>query len=234
MPVTREQVFDQGPAEINAAGIVLAVPPWEAVPLVPDSLAADAVRWSELRPSPVVSMHVIYDSQVTSLPFAAVVGAPVHWVTDKTAAAGLHTGQYLAACVRAADAYVDKPASELRAEFVPALARLFPVAASATVTDFFVTRERRATIAHVPGSQRLRPTADIGPAGFAVAGAWTDTGWPDTMEGAVRSGQAAARKLVAELPAAAPEAESALARVPAPALAETDVPTAPSGRGTWA
>jgi squalene-associated FAD-dependent desaturase len=197
----REQVFSHGPAQISAAGIVLAVPAWEAAALAPAALAADAADWSGLEPSPVVSLHVIYDSQVTSLPFAAAVDSPVHWVVDKTEAAGLHTGQYLAASVRAAGAYVDQSAAQLRAEFLPALEQLFPAAAQATVSDFFVTRERRATIAHVPGSQELRPAAAAGPPGFAVAGAWTDTGWPDTMEGAVRSGRSAARKLIAELAA---------------------------------
>ena len=195
----REQVFEHGPTEINAAGIVLAVPAWDAGALVPDGLAAEAAPWSGLEPSPIVSLHVSYGRRVTQLPFAAAVGEPLHWVVDKTAAAGLHSGQYLAASVRAADAYVDTPVPVLRAEFLPVLERLFPAAAETTVTDFFVTRERRATIAHVPGSQRLRPAVDGGPPGFAIAGAWTDTGWPDTMEGAVRSGQSAAQKLVAEL-----------------------------------
>ena len=197
-----EPVFGAGPTQINAAGVVLAVPAWDAAALVPDRLAADAAIWSSLEPSPLISLHVIYGSRVTRLPFAAAVGSPVHWVVDKTAAAGLHAGQYLAASVRGADAYVDTPAAALRAEFLPALERLFPAAAHATVVDFFVTRERRATIAHVPGSQRWRAATAAGPPGFAIAGAWTDTGWPDSMEGAVRSGQAAARKVMAELPAA--------------------------------
>jgi squalene-associated FAD-dependent desaturase len=195
----RERVFGAGPTQINAAAVVLAVPAWDAVALVPDELAADAATWSSLEPSPLVSLHVIYGSRVTRLPFAAAVGSPVHWVVDKTTAAGLHAGQYLAASVRGADAYVDRPAATLRAEFLPALARLFPAAAEATVVDFFVTRERRATIAHKPGSQRWRAATAAGLPGFAIAGAWTDTGWPDTMEGAVRSGQAAAQKVIADL-----------------------------------
>jgi squalene-associated FAD-dependent desaturase len=198
--VVREQVFEHGPTQISAAGIVLAVPAWDAAALVPEALTADAAAWSSLEPSPVVSLHVIYGSRVTPLPFAAAAGAPLHWVVDKTAAAGLHAGQYLAATVRAADAYVDTPAAQLRAEFLPVLERLFPAAADATVLDFFVTRERRATVARPPGSQRLRLVRDAWPSGFAVAGAWTDTDWPDTMEGAVRSGQSAARKLIADLP----------------------------------
>jgi uncharacterized protein with NAD-binding domain and iron-sulfur cluster len=166
---------------------------------VPDALAADAARWASLRPSPVVSIHVIYGSRVTKLPFAAAVDSPVHWVVDKTASAGLHSGQYLAASVRAAEERVDTPVAELRAEMLPALGELFPAAGKATVTDFFVTRERRATIAHLPGSRRARVTADGQLPGLAIAGAWTDTGWPDTMEGAVRSGRSAAHKVIGEL-----------------------------------
>jgi squalene-associated FAD-dependent desaturase len=200
--IRRGGVFEHGPSRIYAAGVVLAVPAWEAAILAPDSLGQDAARWAQLDPSPVMSIHVVYGSRVTRLPFAAAADSPVHWVMDKTASAGLHAGQYLAASVRAADGYLDTPVAQLRAEFLPAMERLFPAAAEASVEDFFVTRERRATIAHVPGSLRLRAA---GPrlAGFALAGAWTDTGWPDTMEGAVRSGQAAAQKLIEELPARA-------------------------------
>jgi uncharacterized protein with NAD-binding domain and iron-sulfur cluster len=83
---------------------------------------------------------------------------------------------------------VDVPAAELRERFVPALAELFPAARTATVTEFFVTRERRATFRQVPGTARLRPKAATALPGLVLAGSWTDTGWPDTMEGAVRSG----------------------------------------------
>ncbi len=186
--------------DIGAAGVVLAVPPWEAASLAPDGLGDEAGRWAQLQPCPMVSIHVIFGSRVTDLPFAAVAGSPVRWIMDKTRAAGLYAGQYLAATVPAAGQYVDARAAQLREEFLPELERLIPAAAAVDVEDFFVTRERRATIAQVPGSRRLRSGQDGGPAGFAVAGAWTDTGWPDTMEGAVRSGRAAARKLIADLP----------------------------------
>jgi uncharacterized protein with NAD-binding domain and iron-sulfur cluster len=97
-------------------------------------------------------------------------------------------GQYLAISLSAADPYVDVPAAALREQFVPALAELFPAAREARVTEFFVTRERRATFRQVPGTARLRPKAATGLPGLVLAGSWTDTGWPDTMEGAVRSG----------------------------------------------
>ena len=76
---------------------------------------------------------------------------------------------------------------------MPALERLFPAARQARITDFFVTRERRATFRQAPGSGALRPSAATRWPGLDLAGAWTDTGWPDTMEGAVRSGLTAAR-----------------------------------------
>ena len=94
---------------------------------------------------------------------------------------------------------VDTPAAVLRERFLPALAELFPAARDAQVTDFFVTRERRATFRQVPGCGERRPAAGTGLAGLVLAGAWTDTGWPDTMEGAVRSGLIAARELRREM-----------------------------------
>ena len=103
--------------------------------------------------------------------------------------------QYLAISLSAADEYADVPAARLREQFVPALAELFPAARDARVTEFFVTRERRATFRQTPGSGALRPKAATRRPGLVLAGAWTDTGWPDTMEGAVRSGLAAAVEL---------------------------------------
>jgi uncharacterized protein with NAD-binding domain and iron-sulfur cluster len=107
----------------------------------------------------------------------------------------------------AADDLVDVPAARLRERFVPALEDLFPAARDARITDFFVTRERRATFRQVPGCAALRPGAATALAGLVLAGAWTDTGWPDTMEGAVRSGLNAARELRRGLATAPPPAE---------------------------
>ena len=90
---------------------------------------------------------------------------------------------------------MDVPAAALREQFVPALAELFPAARQAQVTEFFVTRERRATFRQAPGTAALRPSAATNLPGLVLAGAWTATGWPDTMESAVRSGLAAAIEL---------------------------------------
>ena len=186
-------------ADIAAAdGVVLAVPPEAAARLLPDGAAAPGPgpeRWRELGASPIVNVHVLYDRRVTQLPFAAAVDSPVQWVFDRTGPSGLPAGQYLAVSVSAADDVVDTPAARLREQFVPALEEIFPAAREARITDFFVTRERRATFRQEPGCGEKRPGAATRLAGLVLAGAWTDTGWPDTMEGAVRSGLSAAREL---------------------------------------
>jgi uncharacterized protein with NAD-binding domain and iron-sulfur cluster len=184
---------------IEADGVVLAVPAGPAARLAGTAGAAGVARWDDLGTSPIVNVHVIYDRQVTDLPFAAAVDSPVQWVFDKTRTSGLQAGQYLAVSLSAADSYVDVPTAALRERFLPALAELFPAAAGARVTDFFVTRERRATFRQAPGCGALRPGAATSLPGLLLAGAWTDTGWPDTMEGAVRSGRTAAQKLIQEL-----------------------------------
>jgi len=188
---------------LEADGVVLAVPPTVAARLAPAAAGngPGPAQWRELTTSPIVNVHMIYDRRVTRLPFAAAVGSPVQWVFDRTGPSGLRSGQYLAVSLSAADAYVDVPASALREQFVPAMADLFPAAREARVTDFFVTRERQATLRQVPGCERLRPGAATALPGLVLAGAWTDTGWPDTMEGAVRSGLNAVRALRQELAA---------------------------------
>jgi hypothetical protein len=213
------------PAVIEADGVVLAVPPEVAARLMPADADGDQrwagqgvpgpAQWRELASSPIVNVHVIYDRRVTRLPFLAAVGSPVQWVFDRTGPSGLRTGQYLAISLSAADSYVDVPAEALRAEFLPALADLFPAARDTRVTDFFVTRERRATLRQVPGCERLRPPAVTAVPGLVLAGAWTDTGWPDTMEGAVRSGLNAVRALRRELAMAASVTAPACVSVPA-------------------
>ncbi len=182
---------------LPADGVVLAVPAWTAARLVPAQAAT--AGWAQLEPSPIVNMHVIYDRRVTRLPFAAAVGSPVQWVFDKTRQSGLASGQYLAVSMSAADEYVDTPTARLREQFLPELARLYPAARQAQVRDFFVTRERQATFRQAAGSGALRPGPATSLSGLALAGAWTDTGWPDTMEGAVRSGLNAARQIKLEL-----------------------------------
>jgi len=179
---------------LHADAVVLAVPHEAAARLIPPgALPPQTVEgWAGLGAAPIVNVHVIYDRKVMDVPFAAGVDSPVQWVFDRTRISGMHArgeaGQYLAISLSAADEYVDRSVASLREEFVPALADLLPAAREATVTEFFVTRERRATFRGLPGTARLRPAAATGLPGLVLAGSWTATGWPDTMEGAVRSG----------------------------------------------
>jgi squalene-associated FAD-dependent desaturase len=200
---------------VLADGVVLAVPPGQAARLASSAGAAAVPAWDQLGASPIVNVHLVYDRQVMKLPFVAAVDSPVQWVFDKTRQSGLQAGQYLAVSLSAADDYVDMPVAALRELFVPALEQLFPAAAGAGITDFFVTRERRATFRQAPGSGALRPGAATSVPGLVLAGAWTDTGWPDTMEGAVRSGHNAAQELTDEL-TSLPSADHAAASVGSP------------------
>ncbi len=187
-----------GSGTIAADGVVIATPAYTAAKLVPAAAGVPSGTWADLGTSPIINVHVIYDRRVTRLPFAAAVDSPVQWLFDRTEISGFGAsgrGQYLAVSLSAAEPYVDVPAAKLRDMFVPALAGLLPGARDARVSEFFVTRERRATFRQGPGCGRLRPQAATALPGLTLAGAWTDTGWPDTMEGAVRSGLNAAIEL---------------------------------------
>lgn len=203
--------------ELTAAAVVLAVPHPAAAQLVPDGAVPDPGRWAGLSATAIVNVHLVYDRKVTDLGFAAAIDSPAQWVFDRTVESGVHTGQYLAVSLSAADALVRRPAAELVAEHSAALAELLPGVQHATLTEAFVTREPRATFRQAPGTRKLRPAARTALPGLALAGAWTATGWPDTMEGAVRSGLTGADVVATHL--GAPRAAE-----PAPHPATTEVP----------
>jgi hydroxysqualene dehydroxylase len=120
----------------------------------------------------------------------------VQWIFDRTAASGVAEGQLLAVSLSAAEAEIGRPKAQIVAEATAALERMLTRARRAKLLDAAVTRSPRATFRAAPGAGRLRPPARTGIPGLALAGAWTDTGWPATMEGAVRSGHAAAREVL--------------------------------------
>lgn len=181
-------------APLSADAVILAVPHGRAVNLLPAGSGVDPVRLAGLGTSPIVNLHVVYDRPVFALPFAAAVRTPVQWVFDRTRASGLDHGQYLAISLSAAEAELDMTVDDLRERFLSALRELLPAAREGRVELFFVTREHAATFRAAPGSRALRPGPRTAIPGLVLAGAWTDTGWPATMEGAVRSGHAAARE----------------------------------------
>ncbi|MGW6774194.1 hydroxysqualene dehydroxylase HpnE [Streptomyces sp. NPDC055037] len=190
---------DMDGERLDADAVVLAVPQREAHALLPGGALADPDRLLDIGTAPILNLHVVYSRKVLRRSFFAALGSPVQWVFDRTDASGLTDGQYLAVSQSAAQDEIDTPVSELRGRYLPELERLLPAARGAEVRDFFVTRERTATFAPAPGVGRLRPTAHTRAPRLFLAGAWTATGWPATMEGAVRSGFSAAGAALSEL-----------------------------------
>ena len=185
------------------ADAVVAAVPHTAADILPEGSVKHQDRLSELGESPIINVHLVYDQPVTDLPLAAALGSEAQFVFDRTAAAKLasnseqvsqgDTGpQCLGISLSAADEYLSWSPAELIEHMTAEVAKLFPKARGQQPRDAMVTREVSATFRGVPGTASLRPPAETNHAGLFIAGAWTDTGWPATMEGAVRSGIAAA------------------------------------------
>ncbi len=187
---------------LTADVVVLAGAQDSAAALLPPDAIEEQQRLAEFGTSPILNVHVVYDRKVLRRPFFAALGSPVQWVFDRTAHSGLADSrpgaQYLALSQSAVQDEIDLPVAELRARYLPELERLLPAARGAEVLDFFVTRERTATFDPAPGTARLRPRARTRVPGLLLAGSWTATGWPATMESAVRSGHAAADAALAD------------------------------------
>jgi squalene-associated FAD-dependent desaturase len=182
---------------LGADAVISAVPHEVAGGILPPGSVAHQDRLGDLGSSAIVDVHLVFDRQITRWPLLAGLQSPVQWVFDRTASSGLASGaegpQYVAVSVSAADEMLGRRPDELVPQITAELGRLLPDATAARVLDALVTKERQATFRARPGTAALRPPARTAWPGLAVAGAWTDTGWPATMEGAVRSGRAAAR-----------------------------------------
>jgi hydroxysqualene dehydroxylase len=194
-------VLDQAGRIERVEQVVLAVPPDQAERLLPAGSLNLPAGWAQrLGSSPIVNVHLVLDRRVLVEDFVAAVRSPVQWIFDRTEQSGLSRqpshGQYLAISLSAADGLIDSRTADLRDWVLPALGRLLPELRQAEVLDFFVSRERHATFRASPGSGSLRPPAGTSLPGLALAGAWTATGWPATMESAVLSGEAAAELLL--------------------------------------
>jgi len=184
----------RGGERLDVDAVVLAVD-HEAVPgMLDPSCGVDTEGLSALGRSPIVNLHVVFDRQVSPYEFVAAVDSPLEWIFDRTRAAGLESGQYLAVSLSAADRWVGVSNERLSEVFLPAFVALFPEAKAARVERFFATCERAATFRQGPHTWRHRPPPQTRSRGIVLAGAWTDTKWPATMEGAVRSGLAGARE----------------------------------------
>ncbi len=181
-------------ATLPADAVVLAMPPGRASAVFPEALPADP----ELGASPIVNVHVWYDRPVMDEPFTAVVDSPVQWIFNRTVMGGGDgSSHHLAISISGARDEVEVPRAELAARMRAELEELLPRARAAEALATAVVKEPQATFAQAPGQAARRPWVATPVRGVALAGAWTATGWPATMEGAVRSGIAAARHALA-------------------------------------
>jgi squalene-associated FAD-dependent desaturase len=187
-----------GRPTVHADAVVVAVQHDRVSRLVP-ALNGIGAALRSLGSSPIVNLHVVYDRRVLDVPFVAGLDSAVQWVFDRTASAGIDSGQYLAVSLSAADEEAQMTGEELRERFERALAELLPAAREARIEQFFVMREHNATFRAAPGARAKRPGPQTGIPGLVLAGAYTDTGWPATMEGAVRSGRVAAGEALAQV-----------------------------------
>jgi squalene-associated FAD-dependent desaturase len=198
----REQVAGESRAGEgwSAEAAIVALPHNRAGGLIEPLLGATAHRLAALGSSPIVNLHVVYDRQVCEQPFAAGVRTPVQYLFDRTAAGGVPSEcQYLAVSLSAAEREMAMSVDALRELYLPALEGLLPRARGAKVERFLVTREHAATFRAAPGVAALRAGARTTVPGLLLAGTWTDTGWPATLEGAVLSGHSAAAQALRRL-----------------------------------
>ncbi|HST25917.1 MAG TPA: hydroxysqualene dehydroxylase HpnE [Gaiellaceae bacterium] len=173
--------------EIDADGIVVALPPAESARLLGEPEPG-------LEPSPIVSVHLLFDRPLLRSPLAALLDSPAHWVFDRGELTGHppERGQYLTVVSSGVPDLLDVRGKELVDLMAGELTgRLGP----AELLWSRVSREPYATVALRPGTQAQRRGTETDHPNVVRAGAWTDTGWPATMEGAVRSGLAAARTI---------------------------------------
>jgi hydroxysqualene dehydroxylase len=181
---------------ISADGVVVALPHYCTEEVLPAGTLASHVRPSELSSSPIVNVHVHFDRRVTDHAFLAGLGTVAQWVFDRTASSGATSGQYLAVSISAADSLIGARPEDLAPRVVASLRALLPAARPANVLRSLVTREHHATFRATPGTSVHRAPSRTRLPGLVLAGAWTATGWPPTMEGAVRSGVSAARAVL--------------------------------------
>ena len=173
-------------AELDADAIVVATPPRESARLLdePDAGYED---------SPIVSVHLWFDRPLLATPLAALLGSDAHWVFDRGALTGHEPerGQYLTVVSSGVPELLEVRGRGLVETMAGQLTERL---GDAELLWSRVSREPYATIALRPGVER--PGVETSRPNVVRAGTWTDTGWPATMESAVRSGRAAAKKLL--------------------------------------
>jgi squalene-associated FAD-dependent desaturase len=189
--------------------------PWRQVArlLDPQLLAAMPMLRTvdQIEPAPITAVHLWFDRAITPLPHAALIGRLSHWVfADREASFQLTDGggascqladtHHYAVVISASRGLRGRERSDILANVRCDLEAVFPAAREAELRSFRILTQPAAVFSVLPGLDRLRPPQRTPVPNLFLAGDWTATGWPATMEGAVRSGNRAAEALLASTP----------------------------------
>jgi zeta-carotene desaturase len=156
----------------------------------------------KIHAAPITGVHLWFDREVMSEPFLTTLDTTTQWIFNKTAlygrqnGSGMDEGQYLQLVISASYDLLQKPRQEIIDLCLAEVRQFLPAAKDAKLTKATVIKEAAATFSPVPGVDRWRPKQQTAIAKMFLAGDWTDTGWPATMEGAVRSGYLAAEAVL--------------------------------------
>lgn len=175
--------------------VILAVPWRRVLELLPDSLRAALPELREidqLKSAPITAVHLWFDRPITDLPHAVLPGRISQWMFR-------HGPQYYQVVISASRNLAEQPRDDLIAQVRGELSSLWPPAGEAKLVQARVVTEQHAVFSPLPGSDRFRPPQKTSVPNLFLAGDWTATLWPATMEGAVRSGYLAAEALLARL-----------------------------------
>jgi squalene-associated FAD-dependent desaturase len=199
-------VLDDG-SEVTADIYIAAMPHEVLLSVLPPDLAAREPVFAglrNLRTSPITGVHLWLDREVTEEPFFALLDRATQWVFNKTRlyskqAEGhpAEKGQYLQLVISASYDMVERSRQEIIDTCWGELREALPAARQAEIVKATVIKEVAATFSPAPGCDRWRPDSASPLTNLFLAGDWTNTGWPSTMEGAVRSGYRAAEAILA-------------------------------------
>jgi zeta-carotene desaturase len=151
--------------------------------------------------APFTTIHLWFDRPVTELDQAALLDTKIQWMFNKSRIRREEPGQsqqshYLELVIAASFEELERTRESILSGAMEELARFFPAAREAKLIKSGVLKEARATFSVIPGLERYRPAPAAPGGGLYLAGDWTRTGWPSTMEGAARSGRLAAQAIV--------------------------------------
>lgn len=179
---------------LDASCIISAVPPQAFLRFLPEDLRNEEFApIASLRSSPIVSINLWFDRPVTDIEFAGLIGTNIQWLFNKNAiCTGSNPANQIAIVISAAHDYVDCTKEELVDMALDELRELIPAARNANLLRSRIIKEREATLSHTVESDSIRPSAQTSISNLILAGDWTRTGLPATIESAVLSGNIAA------------------------------------------